>query len=70
MVPEVQLVGKYETFERPGVSDQQKNRAWTVGANVCPFGRSMRLVVEYLSRKIGDPGVRRSLLLTQAQVKF
>lgn len=68
--PEVQLVAKYETFERPGVSDQQKNRAWTVGANLYPFGRTTRLVLEYVSRRIGDPGVRRGQVLTQAQVKF
>jgi phosphate-selective porin len=70
VAPEVQLVGKYETFERPGVSDQEKNRAWTVGTNLYPFGRATRLVLEYVSRKIGDPGIRKGQVLTQAQVKF
>ena len=70
LVPEVQLVGKLERFERPGLSDRQKNRAWTVGANLYPFGPATRLVVEYVSRTIGDPGVRNGLVLTQAQVKF
>jgi Phosphate-selective porin O and P len=70
VVPEVQLVGKYEAFERPALSDQQKNRAWTAGANLFPLGRTTRFTLEYLSRRIGDPGVRKSLLLAQAQVKF
>ena len=69
-VPEVQLVAKYETFERPGVSDQQKNQAWTAGANLFPLGRATRFTVEYRSREIGDPGVRRGQILAQAQVKF
>ena len=69
-VPDVQLVAKYETFERPGLSDQQKSRAGTAGANLFPLGRATRLTVEYRSRKIGDPGIRKAQLLTQAQVKF
>lgn len=70
VAPEVQVVARYEEFERPSISDQQKQRAWTVGANLWPIGRATRLTVEYVSRKIGDPGTRRGLLLTQAQVKF
>ena len=68
--PEVQLVAKYETFERPGVSAQQKNRAWTAGANLFPFGRATRFTLEYVSRKIGEPGIRKGQLLAQAQVKY
>lgn len=70
VIPEVQLVAKYETFERPGISDQQKNRAWTAGANLYPLGRATRFNVEYISRKIGDPGIRKGQVLAQAQVKF
>jgi len=70
LVPEVQLVAKYETFERPGISDQLDNRAWTLGANAFPFGRSTRLTVEYLTRKVGEPGSRKGVLLAQAQVKY
>jgi phosphate-selective porin O/P len=68
--PEVQLVAKYETFERPAASDQQKSRAWTAGANFFPFGRATRLTFEYISRKVGHPGRRTGQLLSQAQVKF
>ena len=66
----VQFVAQYEKFERPGVSDQSSDRAWTVGANLRPFGPSTRFTLEYLSRTTGDPGVRRGRLLAQAQVKY
>jgi hypothetical protein len=69
--PWLQPVLKYEWFERPGVAPGvQKNRAWTAGINLFPWGRSTRLTLEYLSRKVGDPGVRKSLGLAQAQVIF
>lgn len=70
VVPEVQLVARYEEFARPGVSPQSRIRAWTVGANIRPFGPSTRFTLEYLSRKAGDPGTRKGRLLAQAQVKY
>jgi hypothetical protein len=33
-------------------------------------GRSTRVTLEYVSRKVGEPGVRKSLGLAQAQVVF
>jgi hypothetical protein len=69
-VPDVQFVSRYEEFERPGVSSQSKIRAWSLGANIRPLGPSTRFTLEYLSRKAGDPGVRRGRLLAQAQVKY
>jgi hypothetical protein len=69
--PWVQPVLKYEWFNRPGVArDAQKNRAWTAGVNLFPWGRATRLTLEYVSRTIGEPGVRKSLGLAQAQVIF
>ncbi len=70
--PWLQPVFKYEWFDRPGVAPAGtlKNRAWTAGVNLYPWGRSTRLTLEYLSRKVGEPGVRRSLGLVQAQVIF
>ena len=69
--PWVQPVLKYEWFNRPGVAlGAQKNRAWTAGVNLFPWGRATRLTLEYVSRKIGEPGVRKSLGLAQAQVIF
>jgi phosphate-selective porin len=66
----LQLVGKYEEFERPGVSAQQKNRAWTAGANFFLAGPAIKLYLEYISRRIGDPGVRTGMLLAQLQARF
>ena len=70
VIPAVQVVGKYEEFGRPGVVSAAKNRAWTAGLNVYPSGRNLRLTFDYLSRKIGDPRVRRGRLLAQVQAKF
>lgn len=69
--PWLQPVLKYEWFDRPGVAPGiQKNRAWTAGLNLFPWGRTTRLTLEYVSRKVGEPGVRKSLGLAQAQVIF
>lgn len=68
--PWLQPVFKYEWFDRPGSAGTLKNRAWTAGVNLYPWGRTTRLTLEYLSRKVGDPGVRKSLGLAQAQVIF
>jgi phosphate-selective porin O/P len=69
--PWLQPVLKYEWFNRPSVAqDAQKNRAWTAGVNLFPWGKATRITLEYLSRKVGAPGVRKSLALAQAQVIF
>jgi phosphate-selective porin len=70
--PWVQPVFKYEWFNRPGIapSGNLKNRAWTAGVNLFPWGRTTRFTLEYVSRKVGEPGVRKSLGLAQAQVIF
>lgn len=70
--PWLQPMLKYEWFNRPGVapSGALKNRAWTAGVNLFPWGRATRFTLEYVSRKVGEPGVRRSLGLAQAQVIF
>ena len=70
--PWLQPVLKYEWFDRPGLvpSGALKNRAWTAGVNFFPWGRATRLTLEYVSRKVGDPGIRKSLGLAQAQVVF
>jgi hypothetical protein len=40
------------------------------GVNVEFAGGKVRLLADYVSRRIGMPGVRSGLLVTQAQVKF
>jgi phosphate-selective porin len=70
--PWLQPVLKYEWFDRPGLAPAGglKNRAWTAGVNLFPWGRATRFTLEYVSRKVGEPGVRKSLGLAQAQVIF
>jgi hypothetical protein len=69
--PWLQPLAKYEWFNRPSImTDAQKNRAWTLGANLYPWGRTTRFTLEYLSRNIGQPGLRKSAVLAQAQVIF
>lgn len=66
----VQLVARYEEFDRPAISAQQKSRIWTGAANIFLAGPAVRLTLEYVSRKVGDPGTRKGLLLTQLQVRY
>lgn len=66
----VQAVGQYEYFDRPGIPAAPKNRAWTMGAHWFPMARDVRLTAEYISRALGDPGVRTGQLLSQIQVRF
>lgn len=70
VAPSVQVAGKYEYFGRDGISRQQKNRAWTAALNVYPWNRNTRIGLEYISRKIGDPGIRKGQVLGQFQVRF
>ncbi len=70
VIPTVQAVGKYEEFGRPSISPAVKNRAWTAGLNLYPNGRNLRLTFDYVSRKIGEPGVRKGRLLAQVQARF
>ncbi len=69
VTPWLQPVAKYERFER-GAAGAVPLKAWTIGANLRPWGRSTRLTVEYVSRTTGDPGVTRGLGLAQVQVLF
>jgi phosphate-selective porin O/P len=69
--PWLEPVLKYEWFARPSVPlDAEKNRAWTAGVNLFPWGKATRITLEYVSRSVGDPGVSKSQALAQAQVIF
>jgi phosphate-selective porin O/P len=70
VVPWVQLVLKQEDFRRSEISPALRNRATTGGVNLDFASGKVRLLANYVSREIGTPGVRRGLLITQAQVKF
>ena len=70
VIPTVQAVVKYEEFGRPAVTTSAESRAWTAGLNVYPSGKNLRLTFDYLSRRIGEPGVRKGRLLAQVQARF
>jgi hypothetical protein len=70
VVPWLQLVLKQEDFRRTAISAGSRNRATTGGGNVEFPGGKVRLTVNYVSRRIGLPGVREGSLIAQAQVKF
>ena len=66
----VQLVGKYERFDREAISPQQANRAASGGVNWYVVPATVRLSAFYVSRKVGNPGIRTGTLQTQLQVRF
>lgn len=70
VVPWVQLVLRQEDFRRAEISVALRNQATTGGVNVEFGGGKVRLLADYVSRKIGTPGRRHGSLITQAQVKF
>jgi Phosphate-selective porin O and P len=70
VVPWLQLVFKQEDFRRSAITPDSRNRASTGGANVDFPGGKVRLTMNYVSRKTGEPGARRGTLIGQAQVKF
>jgi hypothetical protein len=70
VTPWLQLVLKQEDFRRSAISADVRNRATTGGANVDFPGGKVRLMANYVSRKIGTPGTRRGQMLTQVQMKF
>jgi hypothetical protein len=70
VLPWVQLVLKQEDFRRSEISDALRNRATTGGVNLEFGGGKVRLLANSVSRKIVTPGVRKGLLISQAQVRF
>ena len=69
VTPWLQPVAKYERFER-GAAGTAAAEAWTVGANLRPWGRATRFTLEYVARSSGDPVVTRGLGLAQVQLIF
>jgi Phosphate-selective porin O and P len=70
VVPWAQLVLKLEDFSRDGISFASRNNATTGGVNVEFPGGKVRLLLNYVSREIGEPGKRTGSMIGQAQVKF
>jgi phosphate-selective porin len=70
VLPWVQLVARQELFERPAITGAVRTVATTGGVNVWFAGDRVRLLANYVSRKIGTPGTRRGSLISQLQVRF
>ena len=70
VLPWVQLVFRQEQFERDAISLDRRVVATTGGVNVEFAAARVRLLANYVSRRIGDPGVRNSTVITQLQVRF
>jgi hypothetical protein len=70
VLPWVQLVARQELFERPAITGAVRTVATTGGVNVWFAGDRVRLLANYVSRKIGTPGIRRGSLISQLQVRF
>jgi hypothetical protein len=66
----VQFVLKLEGFSRDGITLASRSNAATGGVNVEFPGGKVRLLVDYVSREIGEPGTRTGTVIGQAQVKF
>jgi hypothetical protein len=70
VVPWVQLVLKLEDFSRDGITFASRGNATTGGVNIEFPGGKVRLLLNYVSRGIGEPGKRTGSMIGQAQVKF
>jgi Phosphate-selective porin O and P len=70
VLPWVQLVFRQEQFARDAISLDRREVATTGGVNVEFAAARVRLLANYVSRKIGEPGVRNSTVIGQAQVRF
>ena len=70
VLPWVQLVARQELFERPAVTGTVRTVATTGGVNAWFAGDRVRILANYVSRKLGTPGVRRGTVVTQLQVRF
>ncbi len=66
---DVQVVAKYEDFERPALGPAQDNRAWTGAVNVLLAGTAVRLTGAYINREVGNAGATGTVL-AQLQVRF
>jgi hypothetical protein len=67
LLPWLQAVVQQEDLQRPAVPTLARNTATTIGANVFLADRHARLLVNYVSRKVG---ARRGTLVTEAQLSF
>ena len=61
---------KQEDFLLPTVATARRDLATTLGATLDFSESRVPLYLDYVSRKIGSPGVRRGVVLTELQLRF
>jgi hypothetical protein len=69
VTPQIQLVVKTEQLERPSLASGSRIQASTGGINLDLVPTKIRLLANYVSRRIGT-GDRTGSLITQLQVRF
>jgi hypothetical protein len=70
VIPLIQLVARYEEFERASAPGPLKLSAWGAGTNLLFADGRAKIMLDYLSRKSRTPAARTGLLLSQLQVRF
>jgi hypothetical protein len=68
--PWLQLVASEEDFRRPAAGSTNRNTATIAGANVEFAPNRVRLLCNYVSRKLSTAAPRKASLVTQLQVRF
>jgi len=66
----VLVLVKQEDFLRPAIATARCDLATTLGTTLDFSESRVRLYVDYVSHKLGSPGVRRGELLTELQLRF
>ena len=68
--PSVIVLVKQEDFLRPAIATARRDLATTLGATLDFSESRVRLYLDYVSRKIGSPGLRHGILLSELQLRF
>ena len=68
--PSVLVLVKQEDFLRPAIATARRDLATTLGTTLDFSESRVRLYLDYVSRKVGSPGVRRGVVLTELQLRF
>jgi Phosphate-selective porin O and P len=66
----IQLVARYEQFERASAPASQTLSAWGAGTNLFFAAGRAKLMLDYLARKSRTIGTTTGLLLSELQVRF
>ena len=70
VIPQVQLIGRLEDFQRPAIGIARRVRATTIGTNVEIVPNRVRLLVEGVRRATGAKQITTDSFIGQVQVRF